>query len=113
MRQYISFFQMRLLSGLQYRAAALAGITTQVVWGFLEVMLYRAFYVTAPELLPMDMQALSNYIWMQQALFGLWNVYAWEQELFQSVQTGTVAYELVRPTDLYAMWTARYCWWEF
>lgn len=107
MRQYISFLQMRLLSGLQYRAAALAGITTQVVWGFLEVMLYRAFYVTAPELLPMDMQALSNYIWMQQALFGLWNVYAWEQELFQAVQTGTVAYELVRPTDLYAMWTAR------
>ena len=103
MKQYISFFQMRLLAGLQYRAAALAGIATQVVWGLLEVLLYRAFYMTAPELLPMDMQALSNYIWMQQALFGLWNVYAWEQELFQAVQTGTVAYELVRPTDLYAM----------
>ena len=29
--------------------------------------------------LPMDMQALSSYIWMQQALFGLWNVYAWER----------------------------------
>lgn len=107
MKQYISFFRMRLLAGLQYRAAAIAGIATQVVWGLLEVLLYRAFYVTDPKLLPMDMQALSNYIWMQQALFGLWNVYAWEQELFQAVQTGTVAYELVRPTDLYAMWTAR------
>ena len=107
MKQYYSFFRMRLLAGLQYRVAALAGIATQVVWGFLEVMLYRAFYRTAPELLPMDMQALSSYIWMQQALFGLWNVYAWEQELFQAVQTGTVAYELVRPTDIYAMWTAR------
>jgi len=106
-KQYLSFFRMRLLAGLQYRVAALAGIATQVVWGFLEVMLYRAFYLTAPELLPMDMQALSSYIWMQQALFGLWNVYAWEKELFESVQTGTVAYELVRPTDIYAMWTAR------
>lgn len=107
MKQYISFFRMRLLMGLQYRTAAFAGMATQVVWGILEVMLYRAFYLTAPGLLPMDMQALSNYIWMQQALFGLWNVYAWEQELFQAVQTGTVAYELVRPTNLYAMWTAR------
>ena len=78
MKQYISFFRMRLQSGLQYRTAALAGIVTQVVWGLLEVLLYRTFYRTAPELLPMDMQALSNYIWMQQALFGLWNVYAWE-----------------------------------
>lgn len=107
MKQYISFFRMRLLSGLQYRTAALAGIATQVVWGFLEVMLYRAFYRTAPELLPMNMQALSNYIWMQQALFGLWNVYAWEQELFQAVQSGAIAYELVRPTNIYAMWSAR------
>ena len=107
MRQYLSFFRLRLLAGLQYRVAALAGIATQVVWGLLEVLLYRAFYKTAPELLPMDMQALANYIWMQQALFGLWNVYAWEQELFQAVQTGAVAYELVRPTDIYAMWTAR------
>ena len=98
---------MKLVSGLQYRAAALAGIATQTVWGFLAVMLFRALYLTAPELLPMDMQALASYTWLREALFGLWNVYAWESELFQAVQTGTVAYELLRPTDLYAMWTAR------
>ena len=107
MKQYISFFRMRLQSGLQYRTAALAGVVTQVVWGLLEVLLYRSFYRTAPELLPMDMQALSNYIWMQQALFGLWNVYGWEQELFQAVQSGSVAYELIRPTNIYVMWSAR------
>lgn len=107
MKQYLTFFKMRLMAGLQYRVAALAGISTQVVWGLLEVMLYRAFYKTNPSLLPMDMQALASYIWMQQAVFSLWNVYGWEQELFQSVQSGTVAYELVRPTNIYAMWTAR------
>lgn len=107
MRKYLAFFKIRLLAGLQYRVAALAGIATQVVWGLLEVMLYRAFYKTNPALLPMDMQALASYIWMQQALFSLWNVYAWEQDLFQSVQTGAVAYELVRPTDIYTMWSAR------
>lgn len=107
MTKYLTFFRIRFIAGLQYRTAAIAGVSTQVVWGLLEVMLYRAFYLTAPELLPMDMQALASYIWMRQAFFGMWNVYAWEQELFQSVQSGEVAYELVRPTDIYAMWTAR------
>lgn len=107
MRQYLSFFRMKLLAGLQYRAAALGGIVTQAVWGFLAVMLFRALCKTAPELLPMDMQALASYTWLREALLSLWNVYAWESELFQAVQTGTVAYELTRPTDIYAMWTAR------
>lgn len=107
MRQYFSFFRMRLLSGLQYRAAALAGVATQTIWGFLAIMLFRALYKTALELLPMDMQALASYTWLREAMLSLWNVYAWESELFQAVQTGTVAYELLRPTNLYAMWTAR------
>lgn len=107
MRKYLSFFKMHLIAGLQYRVAALAGISTQLVWGLLEVMMYSAFYKTAPELLPMDMQALASYIWIQQALFSVWNVYMWEQEVFRSVQSGTVAYELVRPTNLYAMWASR------
>ncbi len=107
MKQYVSFFRMKLISGLQYRTAALGGIITQAVWGFLAVMLFRALYKTAPELLPMDMQALASYTWAREVLLSLWNVYAWESELFQAVQTGTVAYELVRPTNLYAMWTAR------
>ena len=41
MKQYLSFFRMRLLAGLQYRAAALAGMSTQLVWGTMEVLLYR------------------------------------------------------------------------
>ena len=43
-KKYLSFFRLRFCMGLQYRAAALAGIATQFVWGFLEIMVYRAFY---------------------------------------------------------------------
>lgn len=107
MRQYTSFFRIHFLAGLQYRAAALAGFSTQLFWGLMEVLLFRAFYRYAPERLPMDMQALSSYIWIQQGTFSIWVLYGWERELFQAVQTGSVAYELTRPTDLYAMWSAR------
>ena len=107
MKKYWSYFKMRLMAGLQYRAAALAGMSTQFVWGTMEILLYRAFWLEAPERFPMGMDALSSYIWLQQAflsLFALWN---WDFSILESVKTGAVAYELLRPADLYSMWMAR------
>ena len=107
MRKYWSFFKMRLMAGLQYRAAALAGMSTQFVWGAMEILLYRAFWLEHPERFPMGMEALSSYIWLQQAflsLFALWN---WEFDILESVKTGAVSYELLRPMDIYSMWMSR------
>lgn len=107
MKKYWSFFKMRLMAGLQYRAAALAGMSTQFVWGIMEILLYRAFWLEQPERFPMGMEALSSYIWLQQAflcLFALWN---WETDILGAVRDGSVAYELLRPADLYSMWMAR------
>ena len=44
MKKYWSFFRMRFLGSLQYRAAAWAGIATQFAWGFMQLLMYRAFY---------------------------------------------------------------------
>lgn len=107
MKKYWSFFKMRLMAGLQYRSAALAGMSTQFVWGTMEILLYRAFWLERPERFPMGMEALSSYIWLQQAfltLFAMWN---WEYDILEAVKTGSVAYELLRPADLYSMWMAR------
>ena len=65
MKKYLSFFRMRLLAGLQYRTAALAGLSTQLVWGCMEILLYRAFWQESPERFPMGQEALSSYIWLQ------------------------------------------------
>jgi len=107
MKKYWSFFKMRLLAGLQYRAVALAGMSTQLVWGTMEILLYRAFYRENPGAFPMGMEALSSYIWLQQAFLTFFSVWQWETELIESVRTGTVAYELTRPMGLYGMWMAR------
>ena len=107
MKKYWSFFKMRLMAGLQYRAAALAGMSTQFIWGTMEILLYRAFWLEHPERFPMGMESLSAYIWLQQAfltLFALWN---WDFEVLESVKTGSVSYELLRPTDIYSIWMAR------
>lgn len=107
MKKYLSFFRMRLMAGLQYRAAALAGMSTQLVWGAMEILLYRAFWLERPERFPMGMEALSAYIWLQQAFLSLFALWLWEFDILESVKTGSVAYELLRPADLYAMWMSR------
>ncbi len=107
MKKYWSLFKMRLMAELQYRAAALAGMSTQLVWGAMEILLYRAFWLDSPEKFPMGMGALSSYIWLQQAFLTLFALWHWEGDIVESVKTGTVAYELLRPTDIYSMWMAR------
>ena len=71
----LAFFRLRFSMGLQYRAAAVAGIVTQFVWGAMELLAFRAFYGADPAAFPMAFQATASYVWMQQAflaLFGAW-----------------------------------------
>lgn len=107
MKTYLSFFRLRFIHGLQYRTAAFAGMVTQFVWGTMEILLFRAFYQTGAEIFPMSFQALASYIWLQQAFLALFMTWFWENELFDSITTGNVAYELCRPVRLYHMWFTR------
>ena len=104
MRQYGSFFRIRFLAGLQYRAAAWAGISTQFAWGGLTLLLYAAFHRSGSANFPMTFSQLSSYIWLQQALLALFMSWYFDNEILESVSTGGVAYELCRPCDLYTMW---------
>ena len=104
MRKYISFFRIRFIAGLQYRAAAWAGIFTQALWGIMMILMYRAFYRSGSNGFPMDFQSLSSYIWLQGILLTLFAAWSFDNEIFDSITSGTVAYELCRPCDVYGMW---------
>ena len=104
MKKYWSFFHMRFLGGLQYRAAAWAGVSTQFAWGFMSLLMYRAFYDADPAAFPMEFPQLATYIWLQQSFLALFNMWRYDDNVFESITTGGVAYELARPIPLYAMW---------
>lgn len=110
-KKYISFFRLRFAMGLQYRTAALAGIITQFVWGFMEIRVFyafsRAFSRSDSEALPMGFDQLTSYIWMQQAFLALFMTWFMESEIFDCIMDGNISYELCRPIDLYDMWFAR------
>ena len=106
-RVYGSFFRLRFINGLQYRAAAYAGVATQFAWGFMEILLFHAFYQTDPAAFPMEFSQLAAYVWLQQAFLALFMLWFFENEIFDGILSGTIAYELARPTDLYVMWFTR------
>lgn len=107
MKKYVSFFRLRFAMGLQYRVAALAGIVTQFFWGLMEIMIFRAFYRTDASAFPMTLSATSSYIWLQQAFLGFFTAWMMENEIFDTIVNGNIAYELCRPIRIYNMWFAR------
>lgn len=104
MRKYLSFFRIRFINGLQYRAAAYAGIATQFAWGFMEIIVYNAFLRTNQAAFPLEIGQLNSYIWMRQALLGLFMTWYFDGEIFEMIKNGNVAYELCRPCGIYEIW---------
>ena len=104
MKQYLSFFRIRFIGGLQYRTAAWAGVCTQFAWGTMTILMFWAFYQSGENSFPMEFPQLSSYIWIRQALLALFMAWYFDNEIFEGVLSGNVAYELCRPCDLYAMW---------
>lgn len=91
---------------LQYRAAAVAGFITQLFWGLIRMMIFEAFYRSSTMTQPMELRDVITYVWLGQALFALFP-WAIDQEIRQMIRNGTVAYELLKPVDLYKLWFSR------
>ena len=107
MTPYFAMFKARFLALLQYRAAAAAGFATQVMWGFIRVMIFAAFYRSATTAeLPMTQAEVVTYIWLSQSLLMVLP-FRQDPEVVALVRTGNVAYEFLRPVDLFGLWYAR------
>jgi len=105
-RPYLALLSARYRMLLQYRSAAVAGMATQVFFGFVRVMIFRGFYAAAPGDHPLSLAETTSYIWLSQA-FLLVTMAGVDREIEALVRTGHVAHDLARPLDLHAHWLAR------
>lgn len=103
MKSYLSYFKLRFITNITYRADAIAGIITQMFFGLIYIMVYLAFYSSGGKE-PMNWQELVNYIWLQQAFFALIFPYEKDYELLEMIKNGNIAYELIRPQNFYFKW---------
>jgi ABC-2 type transport system permease protein len=107
MRPYISIWKLRFINGLQYRAAALAGMATQFFFGFIFIMIFEAFYSQSVQSQPISLKELVAYIWLQQAFISFIMLWMRDNEIFQLITSGNIAYELCRPCGIYEFWYAK------
>ncbi len=102
MKSYLNYFKLRVITNLQYRSAALAGLSTQLFFGFVYIMLYLAIYESNTGVkAPMDWNSLVTYLWLQQAFFAITYPYLKDNELISMINNGNLAYELIRPQNFY------------
>lgn len=110
MMGYAAIIAARFKALLQYRAAALGGLFTQVFFGLVRIMILRAFYAASSRA-PISLANVTGYVWLGQATLLL---IPWREDadVAEQIRTGTVVYELTRPLDLWGTWFARSLAWR-
>jgi ABC-2 type transport system permease protein len=107
---YAAIIAARFRALLQYRAAALGGLFTQIFFGLVRVMILRAFYAASTNA-PISLKSVTGYVWLGQATLLLipWRS---DEDVAEQIRTGTIVYELTRPLDLWGTWFARSLAWR-
>ncbi|MEQ7123114.1 ABC-2 family transporter protein [Actinopolymorpha sp. B11F2] len=91
-----------------YRAATVAGVFTNTVFGFIMAFTYIALWEARPGLGGYDVSDAVTYVWLGQSLGmigGLWGG-GFRDELAERIRTGDIAVDLTRPVSFQAWWLA-------
>lgn len=104
MRLYLKYFKLRIMTFIQYRTAAIAGIITQFFWGVMMIFIYQAFYTNGSGVDSINLSEIITYTWLHQAFYGLLSVRQNDMEISDLIRSGDVAYEIIRPYNLYFWW---------
>ena len=103
MRVYFHYFKLRIITFMQYRTAALAGLSTQFFWGLMLIFIYMALYQNSDNAV-MSLGQIVSYAWLNQAFYAFLSVRTIDSEIVNSIRSGNVAYEIIRPYNLYFWW---------
>ncbi|MES9618786.1 ABC transporter permease [Streptomyces tuirus] len=91
-----------------YRAATLAGVFTNTVFGVILVYTYLALWDEKPHLGGYDQAQAVTYVWLGQCLYATLAIQGGgaEKDLMERIRTGEIAVDLYRPADLQLWWLA-------
>lgn len=104
MKTLLCIIRLKIKNTYQFRIASLSGVITQLLWGMLQIILFKAFYEANPNAFPIEFNALVAYVWFQQAFFSMLGLWNWNYEIFQKIKNGNIAYDLTKPINLQFYW---------
>ena len=108
MRLYLEVARRSFRRHLTYRAATLAGLFTNAVFGVLIAAVYAALYDGRAEATVAGFtraEALT-FVWAGQSLLMTIHIWGW-WEIATSVQSGDVVTDLMKPVSYYGYWLSR------
>jgi ABC-2 type transport system permease protein len=91
---------------LTYRAATVAGLVTNFFFGILRATIFVALYDLRPAVEGITVQGAITYAALGQALLGYLSIFHW-YDLMNSVYTGDVASDLLKPINYFNYWMAQ------
>ena len=105
MRLYWEIARLALQRQLTYRAAMWAGLMTNIFFGLLRAAVMIALFAARPVVAGYTLQDAVTYTGLSQALIAYLSIFGW-YEVINSVHSGEVATDLLRPMHYFGFWLA-------
>jgi ABC-2 type transport system permease protein len=106
MRLYWELTKRSFQQQITYRAATLAGLVTNFFFGLLRAAVLIALYNNRPQVEGLSLAGAITYTGLSQAVIGYLSLFGW-YDLIESVHTGQVGSELLKPMNFFGFWLAR------
>lgn len=109
MRIYLELARLAFQQQFAYRAATLAGLFTNAVFGVMLASVYLGLYSSRAEGASVEGLTAADtvtYVWIAQAM--IMPVYIWGWwDIIATIRTGMVVSDMIKPTDYFAYWLSR------
>jgi ABC-2 type transport system permease protein len=103
---FYKIFLTSLKQQFTYRTAMIAGLATNLFFGFLRAAFLVAIYAGKPEVNQMSIQNAVTYVGISQAMIAFLTVFG-NTYLMQTVYDGSIGSDLLRPVNFFLFWMSR------
>jgi ABC-2 type transport system permease protein len=109
MRLYLAVAERSFRRHLAYRAAALAGVFTNSIFGGVISAVWVAFFRDNPAetVAGYSQEEALTYVWVAQAMLAPVAIWGW-WEMAHTIRTGDVVSDLMKPFDYYLYWLSQH-----
>ena len=109
MRIYLELARLAFQQQFAYRAATLAGLFTNAIFGLMLTSVYLGLFASRADGASVEGFTAADtvtYVWIGQAM--IMPVYIWGWwEIINTIRTGAVVTDMLKPTDYFAYWLSR------
>ena len=106
MRLFYELVKLSFRRQLTYRTANLAGLATNFFFGLLRAAVLAALYGASHEIAGLSLTDAITYTGLSQATIACLSFFGW-WDVMDSVDSGDVAADLLKPMGYYAFWLAK------